>query len=60
MRASYPVTCPYCNFEGPQSFVEYGPNIGLCDGEEGGCNKYFVYEFTVKVSADSWKIEGKE
>ena len=62
METKIEVTCPYCGYKNTITRAIHAHNkrdIILCDIEEGGCDKYFVYRPMVKIHADVWKIEEK-
>ena len=55
------VHCPYCDFK--NRFSVHGfyplPRVVVCDIDDGGCDRRFVLESKVVVSAAALKIEGE-
>ena len=54
------VKCPYCGLEQDVAGELYGMNVGLCYVDEGGCDKYFAYDVSKKVTITPFKIDGQE
>lgn len=58
MKYSFPITviCPMCGIvntlrpEIQRGVIDRKPFIVLCDGESGGCDRYFVAEVTLNVT----------
>ena len=56
------VECPYCG-KVQRICISDGcarKGIIICNGEDGGCDRYFVADITVSVAAKGLKIEGEE
>ena len=62
INLSLSVLCPYCGLENNVLLdidSHYIPKqIVTCDIEKGGCDKDFVIDPRLKVTADVYKIEG--
>lgn len=55
------IKCPYCGHENTVEHKgEYGDlHIVVCDCMEGGCDKAFVADVKVNITAEPRKIEGE-
>lgn len=56
------ITCPYC---GAKTEIEVEElrnisNLVNCDVMEGGCDRIFVADIAVRVTASARKVEGEE
>lgn len=56
------ITCPYC---GTKTEIEVEElrnisNLVNCDVMEGGCDRIFVADIAVNVTASARKVEGEE
>ena len=63
MRKLVYATCPYCNFINKwnlkipkRRYIDYTGHY--CDIDEGGCDKMFLVQLSLDVTAKSFAIEG--
>ena len=53
-------TCPYCGMLNGVKGDIHTMNVGLCDNELGGCDKYFAFRLSKTIVAVARKIDGEE
>lgn len=65
LEAKHDLLCPYCGhhnavFHSHDSTHCDDRLVCLCDGEEGGCDRYFVAAVRLETNSGTYKIEGEE
>ena len=56
------ITCPYCGMKTEIEVEELRniSNLVNCDVMEGGCDRIFVADVSVAITASARKVEGEE